>query len=49
MVESDIDHQMLSHYCFIEWLTTYSNLDECVPKLHSDDRNVASLVETSYF
>ena len=38
MVKFDLDHQMITHYCSVEWLTTYSNLDECVPKLHSDDR-----------
>ena len=49
MVESNLDHQMITHYCSVEWLTTYSNLDECVLKLHNDDRNAASLVKTSYF
>ena len=49
MVESDLDHQMITHYCSDEWLTTYSNLDKCVPNLHSDDKNVVSLVKTSYF
>ena len=37
---------MITHYCFVEWLTTYSNLDKCVLKLHSDDRNEASFAET---
>ena len=49
MVESNLDHQMITHYYSVEWLTTYSNLDECVLKLHLDDRNAASLVETFYF
>ena len=49
MVKSDLDHRMMTHYCFVEWLTTYSNLDECVLKLHSDVRNAASLVETFYY
>ena len=49
MVESDLDYLMITHYYSVEWQTTYSNLDECVLKLYSDDRNAASLVETSYF
>ena len=49
MVESDLDHQMITHYCSIEWLTTYSNLENGVLKHHSDDINAASLVKTSYF
>ena len=49
MMESDLDHQMITHYCSIELLTTYSNLDKCVLKPHNDDRNAASLVKTSYF
>ena len=49
MVKFDLDHQMITHYCSVEWLTTYSNLDECVPKLHSDDRNAASFFETFYY
>ena len=35
-----------SYYCFVEWLTTCSNLDKCALKLHSDDRDVVSSVET---
>jgi len=37
----------LTHYCFVEWLTTYSNLDECAQMLHKSDINKASLVKTS--
>ena len=49
MVRSNLDHQMITHYCSVEWLTTYSNLDECVPMLHNDDRNAASFIETFYY
>ena len=35
-------------YCFVEWQATYINLVECVPMLHSDDKNVVSSYETSY-
>ena len=34
----DSDFQMRPYYCFVEWLTTYNNLDEYALKLHSDDR-----------
>ena len=47
MVESDLDHRMITHYCSVEWLTTYSNLDECVPKLHSDDERILSSFTTT--
>ena len=49
MVEFDLDHQIITHYCYVEWLTTYSNLDECVMNLGSDDRNAASFFETFYY
>ena len=37
----------MKHYFFVEWLTTYSNLDEYAQMLHSSDRSGASLVKTS--
>ena len=37
MLEIDYDFQMRPYYCFVEWLTTYNNLDEYALKLHSDD------------
>ena len=46
MMETDSDSQMRPYYCFVKWLTTYSNLDEYALKLHSDDRIVVSFVET---
>ena len=49
MVGSNLDHQMMTHYCSVEWLTTYSNLDKCVLKLHNDDRNAVSFVEISFY
>ena len=45
-MEIDSDVQKRPYYCFIEWLTTYSNLDEYALNLHSDDKSVASFVET---
>ena len=45
-METDSGFWTRAYYCFVEWLTTCSNLDEYAQKLHSDDRNVASLVET---
>ena len=47
-MEIDSDFQMRPYYCFVEWLTTYCNLDEYALKLHSDDKNVASSVETFF-
>ena len=44
----DFGFQKITHYCFVVWQATYSNLDECVPKLHCDDRSEVSLVENSY-
>ena len=37
----------LTHYCFVEWRNTYSNLDKCAQMLHNSDRSEAALVETS--
>ena len=45
-METDSDFQTKTYYCFVEWLTTYRNLDEYALKLHNDDRNAASSVET---
>ena len=45
-METDSSFRMRAHYCFVEWLTTYSNLDEYALKLHNDDKNMASSVET---
>ena len=46
MMETDSGFRMKAYYCFVEWLTTYSNLDEYALKFHSDDKNAASFVET---
>ena len=35
---------MLSCHCFIEWLTTYSNLVEYDRQLHNDDRDASSFL-----
>ena len=48
MMENESSFQTRAYYCFVEWLTTYSNLDEYAQKLHSDDRNAASSVETFF-
>ena len=45
-METDSDFWMRSYYCFVEWLTTCSNLDEYALKLYSDDRDVVFSVET---
>ena len=45
-METDFDFQMRPDYCFVKWLTTYSNLDEYALKLCNDDKNAASFVET---
>ena len=45
-MKNDYGFWTKAYYCFIEWLTTCSNLDEYALKLHNDDRNAASLVET---
>ena len=44
-MEIDSGFRMKAYYCFVEWLTTYSNLDEYALKFHSDDKNVASSVK----
>ena len=41
MMETDSSFRMRAYYCFVEWPTTYSNLDDYALKLHSDDRDVA--------
>ena len=43
---TDCSYRMRAYYCFVEWLTTCSNLDEYALKLYSDDRNAVSSVET---
>ena len=48
-METDSGFWTRAFYCFVEWLTTCRNLDEYTLKLHNDDRNVASFVETSCF
>ena len=48
-METDSGFQTRAYYCFLEWLTTYSNLNECALKLRSDDRNSVSLVMTFYY
>ena len=45
-MEIDFGLRTRSYYYFVEWLTTYSNLDKCALKLHSDDRDAASSVKT---
>ena len=45
-METNSGFQMKSYCCFFEWLTTCSNLDEYALKLHSDDRDAASFVNT---
>ena len=45
-METNSDVQTRAYYCFVEWLTTCSNLDEYTLKLHSDDRNAASSINT---
>ena len=45
-METDSGFRMRPYYCFVEWLTTCSNLDEYALKLHSDNRSAASFVET---
>ena len=44
MIEANFGFQMLSCCCFVEWLTTYSNLVEYDRKHHNDDRDAASFV-----
>ena len=45
-METDFGFQTRAYYCFVEWLTTCSNLDKYAPKLQSDDRNATSFVKT---
>ena len=45
-METDSGFWTRAFYYFVEWLITCRNLDEYALKLHSDDRDVASLVET---
>ena len=47
-METDFGFRVRAYYCFVEWLTTCSNLDEYALKLHSDDRDAASSVETFF-
>ena len=47
-MEIDSGFRMRAYYCFVEWLTTCSNLDEYALKLYSDDRDAASSVETFF-
>ena len=48
-METDFGFRMRSYCCFVEWLTTYSNLDKYALKLHSDDKDMAFSVETVYY
>ena len=45
-METNSSFRTRAYYCFVEWQTTCSNLDESALKLHGDDRNAASLVKT---
>ena len=45
-MEIDFGFRTKAYYCFVEWLTTCSNLDEYALKLHNDDKDAASLVKT---
>ena len=45
-METNSSFRMRSYCCFVKWLTTCSNLDEYALKVHSDDRDAASSVET---
>ena len=47
-MKTDSGFRTRAYYCFVEWLTTCSNLDEYALKLHSDDRDAASSVETFF-
>ena len=46
MMETNSRFRMRSYYYFVEWLITCSNLDEYALKLHNDDRDTTSSVET---
>ena len=45
-METDSGFWTRAYYCFVEWLTICSNLDEYALKLYSDDRDATSSVET---
>ena len=45
-MQTDYGFRMRTYYCFVVWLITCNNLDEYALKLHSDDRNAVSFVET---
>ena len=45
-MEIDSGFWTRAYCCFVEWLTTCSNLDEYALKLHNDDSDAASSVET---
>ena len=49
-MEADSGFPTQSCYCFVEWLTTYSNLVKYVQLRHNDDRNaVFSIWTFEYF
>ena len=43
---TDSGFRTKAHYCFVEWLTTCSDLVEYALKLYSDDKDAASSIET---
>ena len=45
-MKTDFGFQTRAYYYSVEWLTACNNLDEYALKLHSDDRDVTSLVKT---
>ena len=45
-METNSSFRTRAYYYFVVYLTTCSNLDKCALKLHSNDKNVASFVET---
>ena len=47
-METDSSFRMRAHYCFVEWLTTCSNLDKYALQLYSGNRDEASSVETFF-
>ena len=47
-METDSGFWTRAYYCFVEWLTICSNLNEYALKLYSDDRDAASSVETFF-
>ena len=48
-METDSGFQMRAYYCFVEWLTTCSNLDKYALKPYNDDRNATSFVKNFCF